>query len=276
MPVEVGGGTICIPASDPGEVGSGGGGIGSGGGAGVATCSFRGDEIPCQRNGSYWMAAHGCYAGPVSVQPPPDSSMWDGNDPSGGSLWTCLYEPLSPLPITRVVYFFVPDGAEPLPDPAVLAQSALEAMQLPAPEIGTAPAAPDMTYVGLETWLWVPEDQWAPLRHSVTAGSTTVTVEAVPTRTRWDLTTGSIDCSSPGTPWLADMSAADTTDCAYVFDSVSSREGHRVAAVLTYEADWTCSGACLSPAGTLGEVDGPASATTIRVGERQSVVVEGP
>ena len=72
------------------------------------------------------------------------------------------------------------------------------------------------------------------------------------------------------------MSASAQTDCSYTFDQVAiaQPEGEfPVTATLTYQVDWTCSGACPVGSGSLGQVDGPMSSSAIRVGERQSVVI---
>lgn len=75
----------------------------------------------------------------------------------------------------------------------------------------------------------------------------------------------------------AGMSSEEQTDCSYAFQHVSDFEPDgvfKVTAVISYSVNWTCAGTCLSAAGTLGEVPGFTSdATTIQVGERQSVVI---
>ncbi|MDT9594877.1 hypothetical protein RDV89_17445 [Nocardioides zeae] len=267
----LGGGVICVPAIDPGGGGDAGP-IDAGGGS-TATCAFRDQEIPCQRDGAYWMPQHSCYAGPMSPQPSPASTLWGENDPASGAVWTCLWGPTNPLPVTTVINFFVPATAAPLPDPAVLAQRALDTMQLATAEVNLAPAPPDMTYVGLETWLWVPATQWAPLTESVTAGTTTVTVTAVPQRVTWDLGAGTTTCTSPGRAWSSTYNSSADTDCSFTYDRVSSEVGFPVTATLVYRADWTCAGACLADAGSLDEVDGVPGVSAIRVSERQSVVI---
>lgn len=260
---------ICVEApgsGDPGEIGGGDGG--------ADVCrSSGGVVIPCQIPwAGYWFAAQDCYAQPATV--PPTSELWGEQDPSSGSFWTCRATSLG-LAYPPGEPFFVGGGAAPLPDPAVLAQQALDQMQLATPDVNLAPAPPLMSYVGLETWLWMPEGQWSTLTNSVTAGATTVTVEAVPVRTTWDLEVGSTTCASAGRAWVRGMGDSAQTDCSYTFDRVSDADGFAVSAVLTYQVDWTCTGACLAGAGSLDEVDGLPGAAAIRVGERQSVVTSG-
>jgi hypothetical protein len=178
--------------------------------------------------------------------------------------------------------FWVPPGAAaPAPvlvDPAVLAQRALDELQLAQPSVHMAPQPPSQTYVGLETWLWMDPAQWAPLDLTVTAGPTSVTVTARPVRALWDVTEGSTTCGSAGRPWVTGMGDEEVTDCSYTFTRVSGGETNDAFAVtstLVYQVDWTCAGGCLEDAGTLGEVPGVPGTAAIRVGERQSVVVSG-
>jgi hypothetical protein len=180
----------------------------------------------------------------------------------------------TPLPV------FVPNGvgaAAPPPDPAVLARRALERMVLTVPDVHLAPAPPAKTYVGLETWLWLPAQQWAALTESVTAGGTTVTVTAEPRRVVWEMGAGSTVCYDPGRVWvIGQMSESSTTSCQYTYEQVSDfqpDQRFQVAATIVFRADWTCSGDCLADSGSLGEVEGLPGRSAIRVGERQSVNV---
>ena len=75
--------------------------------------------------GGTWDAGHGCYAFQVQPQPPAGSSLWEGHDPSEGSVWSCDYTVTIPENS-----WFVPNGEDPLVDPAVLAQEALGRMKL--------------------------------------------------------------------------------------------------------------------------------------------------
>ena len=283
-PAAAGDGWICVPAVGPGNDGGeqpGGGTEGTSGGGGPATCTgnidANGDgtgdgnqENPCTSDLGVWFSDYGCYANQATL--PPDAIEWRDNDPSEGSIWLCN-NPLDGDPL----YFFVPSGQSPmLVDPAVLAQRALDRMQLATPTVHMAPQPPLLTYVGLETWLWMDPGQWDTLSLTVTAGPTSVTVTAEPARATWDLTAGSTTCTSPGRAWVRGMSSSEQTDCSYTFDQVSDsqpEDAFPVTATLTYQVDWVCNGACLTPDGTLGEVDGVPANAAIRVGERQSVVI---
>ena len=278
-PSAVGDGWICVPVVDPADGGGGGGSggtdlTGGGSGGGPDVCHDpAGAEIPCTSDLGTWFSEYGCYANPISLGP--GAPEWGGDDPSEGSLWLCN-NPLDGDPLI----FFVPNGEAPvvLIDPSILAQRALDQMQLATPDVQTAPQPPDMTYVGLETWLWMGPGQWDTLELTVTAGATSVTVTAAPARATWDLATGSTTCTSPGRAWVDGMSSAAQTDCSYTWLQTSDgqpEDAFPISSTLTYQVDWTCSGACLTSSGTLGEVDGLPGGAAIRVGERQSVVIGG-
>ena len=169
-------------------------------------------------------------------------------------------------------------AAPVLVDPAVLAQRALDQLQLAQPSIHMAPQPPLQTYVGLETWLWMDPAQWEPLDLTVTAGPTAVTVTARPARAVWDLTEGTTTCPSAGRAWVNGRGDEEQTDCSFSFTQISDGETNGafpVTSTLIYQVDWTCVGGCLEDGGTLGEVLGLPGAAAIRVGERQSVVVRG-
>lgn len=250
------GNVICAVATDPGS-GSGTGGDGTG-----------------DPRGSTGVVDTKCGYTLVDPQPSKGSAIWGGHTPDDGA----IYWKICPGYLGTYPSVFLPNGEDPEPpDPAVLARRALGELQLTSPAIRLAPSPPAKTYVGLETWLWIPAGQWAPLTKSVTAGATTVTVTAAPQAVAWRLGDGGTTCRGPGRAWVVGrMSEEASTDCDFVFDRVSSGEPggwFGVRATITFRADWTCSGSCLAGEGTLGDVVGPTAQTAIRVSERQSVNV---
>lgn len=267
-PAPSGVGTICVPAVDPGAP-SGGGGGGDSGGGGPTTCQSNGEVIPCTTEFGVWFPSHACYAAPLDPQPAASDPDWGEHDPSEGTIYYCADGGIGgELP------FFVANGAEPLPDPRELAQNALDQLTLETPDIKAAPAPPLATYVGLETWLWIPQTQWRDLSLTVSAGNTSVTVVAAPKRVDWDLTESTMSCYSPGREWLKGMSSTAKTTCSYTFSKLSDShpdEKYPITATLVYAATWTCSGACTLPSGDLGDVPSLQGETVIEVNERQSV-----
>ncbi|MGL5826815.1 MAG: hypothetical protein ACRCYU_18690 [Nocardioides sp.] len=245
-------------------------------------CAYQGEEIPCTTNSGLspdgsaggtgtWSNAQQCYVGDA-LDPQPDPP--GGQTAADGTWRACYGPPQAP----GFQWEWIANGEDTPPDPRVLAQQALDAMPLVKPTVHMAPQPPLMTYVGLETWLWMVENEWRDVTGSATAGATTVSVLAKPVRATWDLTTGTKECFSAGRAWVEGMSSSAQTDCSYTFQQVSDFEPDRsypVTAVITYQVDWTCSGNCLMAGGTLGEVPGFVSdPTAIRVGERQSVVID--
>lgn len=261
-------GTICIPVEEPGSPGGSGGEEGAGGG-GATECTRGETPIDCEYAGGTWSNEHQCYLFSIA-QPPADSELWGiaGGSPEEGQLFGCVrpWESASPG------FVFVPDGEVAPPDPAELARRALDEMRLTVPDVHTAPEAPDRTYVGLDTWLWIPTSQWATLTKSVTVGSTTVTVSAEPRSVVWSMGAGSTTCQDAGRPWRKGMSSAETTTCKFVYDRMSPLgEPFAISVAITFRAEWTCEGNCLAAEGSLGDVDGLPGRSSIAVSERQSV-----
>ncbi|MCX6398397.1 MAG: hypothetical protein NTX33_00505 [Propionibacteriales bacterium] len=264
---------VCVTA--PGNPGGGGGG-GQNGGGGPVKCYDQEKEIPCGNGLGVWFSDPGCYAAPMAPQPPADSANWEGHNPKQGSIYTCLLTPGIPF---QNAYFFVANGAAPLPDPRVLAQRALDQLSFETPNIEIAPAPPLATYVGLETWLWIAGGQWRDLSLTVTVGNTSVTVVAAPKRVDWDLTAGTTSCYSAGREWVKGMSGEAKTDCSYTFSKLSDGqpdEQFPITATLMYSATWTCTGACTLPNGDLGDVPSLPGQAAIEVKERQSVIKNRP
>jgi hypothetical protein len=271
VPVENGlGGHICvyIPPQEPGS----GGDSGPGDGSGPSVCIQAGEEIPCVTDAGVWFSSQSCYAMPASPQPPMANPAWAGHDPSEGTLWECTNTPSG-----STWWWFVPNGAAPtLVDPAVMSRGLLDSMQL---ELATARVAPPPsyhTYVNYKNWMWVPENQWRTLTKSVSTGATTVTVTAVPRRVEWDMGPETVNCSGAGRAWVVGMPENAPTNCSYTYVDMEDPYGDtwQVSAQIVYDVDWTCAGACLSSAGTLGEVTAPpGETTTIEVLQRQTVVV---
>ncbi len=282
-PQQIPGGWICVVVVNPGTPGgsdNGGntGGSGSTGGT-PAVCNdiYTGEEVPCtDPNAGAWfpgaMNGAGCNAFMLSPQPPAGDPMWEGHDPSEGSVWGCDTDFAN-----NGNTFFVPNGEGPtVVDPAVLAQRALGRMKLVSADAQIAPGPDFHTYINIDNWLWLPAGQWETLSLSVAAGPTRVTVTAAPTRVDWNMGNGETkQCTDAGREWKKGMGDAATTTCSYAYTSLKDPAGdkHTVSAQLVYSVTWTCSGTCLTPSGDLGEITAPAGdTTTIEVRQRQTVV----
>lgn len=276
-PVSRGSGAICLVATDPGQPGNRGhGGSTGGGGHGSAGCfTSAGAKVPCRTQYGWWWSAYQCYAAPFHA--PPGSPQWRGH--TDGSLWQCTRCRSSGGAgvVCKVQIIWTPPGQEPgPPSPAQLAASALGMLPLARARVQTAPAPPAATYVGVRNWLWIPVSQWATLSKSVSAGGTTVAVRAVPTQLVWTMGPSLVTCYGPGRRWVHGMTDAARTTCGYAYRVTSDREPDGrfpITARIRYQVRWVCTGACSASGGDLGLVDAPAGASTMRVLQRQTVVV---
>lgn len=241
---------------------------------GSSQCSYGGRQIACTRDGLIWIASRACYAMSVSDWFEHGDDEWQGH--TDGSLWNRMGVGPDQRPALDDIFWLPEGGAPPPPDPRELAEEAFGQMQLATPSIRLAPTPPLKTYVGLDTWLWMPPAQWATLTNSVKVRDTSVSVTAKVVSARWDMGPGSVGCPSAGRPWVKGMSDSITTDCSYTYKKVSDFQPDKkfkVSVHLQYQVDWACSGECLVDNGTLGINSGPSAGSAIRVGERQSVVV---
>jgi hypothetical protein len=178
------------------------------------------------------------------------------------------------------------------PDAEAEAEEAFDRMPLATADIQIAPGPPLPTYPNLETWVWVPREQWQTLTLTVTAGATTVHVEARPVRMEIDsgerdhmkYSSTTIDptfvCSGPGRVWHESYGDDAETPCGYTYMTTSSHnpaggDAYHLTGSIVYEGSWTCVGQCTSEGGSLGEVSGPTGNQDVEVQERQSVVVNG-
>lgn len=178
--------------------------------------------------------------------------------------------------------------AVPAVDPWVLARRALDQVQLATADIRLSPGPPNPTYPTIPTWVWVPRDQWQMLSLSVSAGATTVYVEARPVRMELDSgerstmkysptpIDSSFVCGDAGRVWRPGM-GEDATTCSYTYattslGSVFGDDRYHVTGQIIYDAAWTCVGQCSDDGGSLGEVPGPTGEQGVEVVERQSVV----
>lgn len=139
---------------------------------------------------------------------------------------------------------------------------------VPAPEF-SPPAATVRTFVGIDTWFWVPSVGWAPEVESVSAGGVTVTATATPLVLRFRAGDGSppMECPGPGTPW----EDGATTTCSYTYQWVSAHhESGSWPAVIEvdWEVTWTSN---VGQAGVL-EPFTMSTAVPMRVAEAQAVL----
>lgn len=161
-------------------------------------------------------------------------------------------------------------------DPRVLAEEAADRIPFAVPQIRMSPESPHPAIVNLETWLWLEGGQWDTPTGSVTAGDATVTATARPVAVVWNMGAGTVTCQSPGRVWQVGLGRDATTSCGYTYRRTSSQqpgEVFQVSAYVRYDVNWTCTGTCLVAGGSLGSANSPTATSSVRVTERQSVVV---
>ena len=245
-------------------------------GPGVPTCpGAPGGE--CQQGNAWWSAAGQCYAYPLDPQPPVGSAPWQAvaGDATDGTLMAC----------TDGEVFYIPAGQIPIPDARTIALSAVDRVPFVTADVHTAPAPGQPTYVHLENWLWVPEDQWRTVEAHAAVGGTAVTVTAEPSKIEWIMGDGFTKvCRNAGRAWVVGMTDAAKTSCGYAYDSISVKDSagdydangrFGVTARFFYEVRWSCTGACSAPGGPLGEYFGPLSPVAeMEVRQRQTVVTQ--
>lgn len=255
---------------------SGGGSAGSSGGsvtgAGQAAASCPGAPGGACTNGlGWWYSSAGCYAVVSSV--PPGSAAWTtiAGDATDVAIMMCVGSQSG-------YYFTVPAGQATIPDARQLALSAVGHAQFAVPEVHTAPSSARVSYVRLENWLWIPEDQWADVTATAAVGGTRVTAVGRPVRVEWQTGDGNVtSCFTAGRAWLSTMTDNDQTGCKHTYDQVSATQPggvYRLTAQIVYNVTWTCSGACTAAGGDLGEYPSPSSDGCLTVNELQSVVVD--
>ncbi|CAM3969179.1 hypothetical protein JAAN108728_04990 [Janibacter anophelis] len=141
-------------------------------------------------------------------------------------------------------------------------------IKLPKPKIGSAPCT-DVGCkgtVGVPTWFWLDDDEWRTRTDSASAGGTSVTVTAKPSKVVWSLGDGqSVTCTGPGTEYVESMGWATSPDCG-IATGYKEAGTYTITAELTYEV--TVSGDA-----TETETLTRSSSQDVTVGELQSVVV---
>ena len=266
-------GTPVTPGDPPPA--QGGGGSGGGGGQGPAPAACVDDAfspvptpVDCARDGGYWSNDRDCYVAVADPQPPADDSIRGGN--TGGLVYRCTYSVT--IGGTGATYFWsdvAPEGPAVPPDPAVLAQQAVDAMGLQAIEIGIVPEPTpgSMGLVGLPTWMWVDqptENTYGPISRTVSAGGVSVTATAEVKSIVWSMGDGrSVTCTTTGTPYADSYGRQSSPDCGYTY----TRSGtYTVAATSSWIINWAGGG----QTGTIDDISFTQQAP-VQIGELQVI-----
>ncbi|MCT9010291.1 ATP/GTP-binding protein [Streptomyces rhizosphaerihabitans] len=188
-----------------------------------------------------------CTVRKTDPQPPPGSLFYGGQ----GKI---VYERTCGNGLTTF-FAAAPGASVPAIDPAVLAQHAVDKMQLLGPDVASPRAAGKYT-VGVPMWMWVNQGAttFGPNMASASAGGITVTAAAKVSKIVWQMGDGSsVTCSGPGTPYAASEGMSQSPTCGHVYSKTSAgaRSGkYALTATSTWTIDWQGGGA----AGQLTEV----------------------
>ncbi|MFE4720416.1 ATP/GTP-binding protein [Streptomyces sp. NPDC056728] len=160
-----------------------------------------------------------------------------------------------------------PGAAGPTIDPAVVAQQAVDKMDLGGPRIASPRAAGKYT-VGVPMWMWVNPSatSYGPNSASASAGGITVTATAEVSSIRWSMGDGgSVTCNGPGTKYRDSYGMSDSLTCGYRYKASSKKRADgrwHGTATSTWSIHWEVTGG--------GEGDltqQAATAFTVHVGE---------
>lgn len=131
-------------------------------------------------------------------------------------------------------------------DPVVVAEVAVEQMDLQAGAIGSNPSDVPGTIgaVGLPVWLWVEDPgptTTGPQSETVTVGATTVTATASLDRIEYDMGDGTvITCNGTGTPYPG-YGVYESPDCGHIYHEMSDSQPddkYTITANSIWNVDW--------------------------------------
>lgn len=139
----------------------------------------------------------------------------------------------------------IDEDGNPIIDPAVLAQRAVDSLRLPTPRIGVSPR--EFQLVQLPTWLWLDGDSWTTQSASASVPGLTVTATATPVAATWDMGDGStVTCASAGVKWAFGSdakSASPSCGHTYTRTSAGASGGEFVVAVtVVWVVSWSGGG----------------------------------
>lgn len=188
-------------------------------------------------------------------QPPVGDPAWRGHGPQDGAIYmeSCPRPPDSAANNDGTIAFFgtgwyfallfEPNGFAPAAqrvDPQALAQQAMAALRMQAPQIGLAPPAGTDAIIGNPVWMWIGRgpNLTGPTRASASAGGITVTAVATVTQVVWSMGDGHTVACGSGTPY-APGATGPSPDCGYVYGEASGLHAPGGAWPITASATWT-------------------------------------
>ncbi len=218
-----------------------------------------------------------CVAKKLDPQPPAGSAIWEGHDPGEGAIYTrsCVFDAAtSPVtagvPLPGQTFWSATPPTATGPDPAHLAQQAVDKMLLKGPDIVT-PNATGRWTVGVPVWMHAGKAPatYGPTSASATAGAVTVTATAKVANIKWEMGDGTtVTCTGAGTPYRKTYGKRTSPDCGHTYAQTSaSQPGKKftVTATATWAVEWNGGG----QSGELTEIR--ESQVEVSVGELQAL-----
>jgi hypothetical protein len=136
--------TVTVTAEDSRVIRAGG----TGGADGPAGCwRDDGQQVPCGTDLGWWSATYDCYLTLIAQAGPDDA------DHAGEGRYRCDPGPLGWGAGPAEIFLWLPLGAA-APDPAVLAERAVDSMGLRGITVGMAPPPGTQALVNAPLWLW--------------------------------------------------------------------------------------------------------------------------
>lgn len=227
---------------------------------------------------------------------PADSDRWAGRSPSDGSFagLGCGAPPGNGSGQGSTIDIqFVPNAAPgeaqlpPPPDPNVVAQVAIDRLQIPTPSIQSGPD-PSKLAVNLWTWLWI--DDPGTLSATAAVSGVSVTATATLSSATWSLgepaPTGGpyaqgppliITCRGAGTAPLADYDWKTEPPCGHKYSWMSTKErtGGSGKWPVTATSNWTVTWQSNTGVSGSGELNATGN-DALEIGEYRTVLVQGP
>ena len=248
--------TVSVGATTQDEVASQGS-TGTAGAAAPGCSRDDGQEVPCSSGLGWWSATYDCYL--TLVAPAPD------DDPvrAGEGQFRCDPGPLGWGGGPTEIMLWLPLNAAG-PDPALLAQEAIDSMTLSGISIATAPPLGTPALVNLPLWLWAEspgETTWGPVSATAAAGSVSVTATARAQSVTWDMGDGAVVTCGRGAAYAAAAGPNDES-CSHTYRAAGRWQ---VRATTAWQVDWTA-----STGGTGSESLETFSTATVDVREARS------
>lgn len=236
-----------LSAHAPGASGSGASGSQYGGRGGAATGAT--GQSSTQTSGGYGGVPPMVCTDVPFLPLPADLASLGLRQPPGAGHWV-LQTCVTTLGVTLILPtpVWITNGTPALPDPRVLAAQALARLELPAPVIDSSPGGGVPQTVQLPTWVWLPQNQWAPRSATATVPGESVTATATPRSVTWAWGDGASSvCQGPGTPFITGVTdpAAASPDCGHTYRQTSATapgQQFPVTATLAWSVSWSGGG----------------------------------